>query len=290
MNDRQLQTFFTIVNTGSFSKAEETAFISRQALKKQIDALESELGFQLFRRTSKGIQLTGEGQRFYEGARSLTNQMNELVELCRNMSQEAIIVRISNPAHSVPVLENGFHVFSQRFPNIRQEIAFQDRTYSEKSIVNRIFNEEIDVAEVIRSEIILPDEVSFFHLADLRYHCIMSSAHPLAARSSLSYGDLDGQVLSFRHRGSEELLSRLEENCPRATILDANGNEVRRIISVCYNGGIFLSMTPYSTDIHSLVSIPLDCDIVANCGIIYKKKHRPAVEKFLGVVREIYPI
>ncbi len=143
---------------------------------------------------------------------------------------------------------------------------------------------------MIRSEIILPDEVSFFHLADLRYHCIMSSAHPLANRSSLSFADLDGLVLSFRHRSSEELLSRLEENCPHATIQDAKGNESRRIISVCYNGGIFLSMTSYSTDVHNLVSVPLDCDIVANCGIICKKKHRAAVEKFLKVVREIYPV
>lgn len=290
MNDRQLQTFFTIVNTGSFSKAEETAFISRQALKKQIDALESELGFQLFRRTSKGIQLTGEGQRFYEGARSLTSQMNELVELCRNMSREAITVRISNPSHPVPILENAFHLFSQRYPQIRQDIVFQDRTGSEKTVVNRILSDDVDVAEVIRAEVTLPEEVSFFHLADLRYYCIMNSAHPLAHRAALSFADLDGQVLSLRHRDSQKLLARLEECCPHATLLDAKGNELRRIISVCYNGGVFLSKAFYSNDVHNLVSIPLDCDIVADCGIIYKNKHRPVVDKFLGVVREIYPI
>ena len=50
MNDNQLRSFLTVAECGSFSKAEEGSFLSKQALIKQIDALEDELGFRLLSR------------------------------------------------------------------------------------------------------------------------------------------------------------------------------------------------------------------------------------------------
>ena len=39
MNDKQLRSMIVIAQCGSFSRAEEQLFISKQALKKQMDAL-----------------------------------------------------------------------------------------------------------------------------------------------------------------------------------------------------------------------------------------------------------
>ena len=64
MNDKQLRSMIVIAQCGSFSRAEEQLFISKQALKKQMDALEAELRVTLFIRTPKGIQLTPAGQAF----------------------------------------------------------------------------------------------------------------------------------------------------------------------------------------------------------------------------------
>ena len=47
MNDSQLRAFVEVASCGSFSKAADKLFLSKQALKKQIDALEHELGFTL---------------------------------------------------------------------------------------------------------------------------------------------------------------------------------------------------------------------------------------------------
>ena len=57
MDDKQLYSLLKIVECGSFSKAEEVLFLSKQALKKQIDSLEDEVGFPLTIRTHCG-QLT----------------------------------------------------------------------------------------------------------------------------------------------------------------------------------------------------------------------------------------
>ena len=64
MNDKQLKSFITVTECGSFTKAENFFFFSAQALKKQIDSLENELGFALFLRSSKGVVLTAAGKKF----------------------------------------------------------------------------------------------------------------------------------------------------------------------------------------------------------------------------------
>ena len=49
MNEQQLKTLLKTVECGSLSRAEEALFLSKQAIKKQIDSLEEEIGFTLLR-------------------------------------------------------------------------------------------------------------------------------------------------------------------------------------------------------------------------------------------------
>ena len=67
MNDEQIKIFLAVAKAGSFSKAEENMHISKQAMLKQINALESELGARLLARSRLGISLTPSGQVFQKG-------------------------------------------------------------------------------------------------------------------------------------------------------------------------------------------------------------------------------
>ena len=55
MNEQQLKTLLKTVECGSLSRAEEALFLSKQAIKKQIDSLEEEIGFTLLLRNRQGI-------------------------------------------------------------------------------------------------------------------------------------------------------------------------------------------------------------------------------------------
>ena len=70
MNDKTLRLFRTVAECGSFSRAEALSFISKQAIVKQVDALETELGAKLFTRSSRGVRLTEAGEILYRGQRS----------------------------------------------------------------------------------------------------------------------------------------------------------------------------------------------------------------------------
>lgn len=62
MTFEQLQHFLAIAKYKNYSIAAEESFVSQSSLSKQIKALEEELGFKLFDRTTRNIELT-EGER-----------------------------------------------------------------------------------------------------------------------------------------------------------------------------------------------------------------------------------
>ncbi len=60
------KVFYTVVRSGSISRASQELFISQPAVSQSIRQLETKLGGQLFFRTPKGIKLTPEGEVLYK--------------------------------------------------------------------------------------------------------------------------------------------------------------------------------------------------------------------------------
>lgn len=77
MTINQVQYVLTIAKCGSFSEAAANLFTSQPALSQQIKKLESELGYDLFVRTQKGICLSKDGYAFCENAQELISQWED---------------------------------------------------------------------------------------------------------------------------------------------------------------------------------------------------------------------
>jgi len=89
MTFEQLRYFLAIVQYKTFTAAADELYISQSSLSKSIKALENELGCELFSRGSKNVELTTEGQAFYNYAKKAElnrlNMLNELSFLKRNV-------------------------------------------------------------------------------------------------------------------------------------------------------------------------------------------------------------
>ena len=57
--------FYTVAQTGNISRAAEELFISQPAISKSISKLENNLNSILFKRNSRGVTLTPEGELLY---------------------------------------------------------------------------------------------------------------------------------------------------------------------------------------------------------------------------------
>lgn len=76
MEFRQLQTFVTIAQEESFSRAAELLGYSQSAVTVQIRQLEEELKVRLFDRMGKKTVLTGQGRRLLEYAGCIIREVN----------------------------------------------------------------------------------------------------------------------------------------------------------------------------------------------------------------------
>jgi DNA-binding transcriptional LysR family regulator len=71
MELRQLRAFVHVTHAGTFTRAAEELHLTQSAVSTAIGKLEAELGFELLRRTSRGVELTEAGQAVFERAREI---------------------------------------------------------------------------------------------------------------------------------------------------------------------------------------------------------------------------
>lgn len=72
-----METFVRVVEAGSISGAAERMGIAKSAVSRRLSDLESRLGVQLFRRTTRRLDLTDSGRGFYERCLTILSDVDE---------------------------------------------------------------------------------------------------------------------------------------------------------------------------------------------------------------------
>ena len=80
MTLQQLRYAVAIAEKSSISEAAASLFVAQPSLTKSLHSLEKEMGLMIFRRTSKGIAVTREGEEFLGYARQVIEQADLMEE------------------------------------------------------------------------------------------------------------------------------------------------------------------------------------------------------------------
>lgn len=124
-----IAAFVTAVESGGFSAAAERLHLSRSTVGKTVARLEARLGVRLFHRTTRSLNLTDEGQAYYERC---VRVMREL-ELAEDELQQGRRAPVGRLRISVPVLFGRLCVapvlldVAAAHPQLQLEIGFSDR-------------------------------------------------------------------------------------------------------------------------------------------------------------------
>lgn len=86
----QLTSFVTIAHTGNMTRAATAMHISLSALSSQIAALEEEMGFPLFTRKPRGMELNGKGEALLEYAARALHAADEVKRQALRMRDEYV--------------------------------------------------------------------------------------------------------------------------------------------------------------------------------------------------------
>ncbi len=101
LESKWLEDFVTLAATRSFSQAAQKRFVTQPAFSRRIRSLENMLGLTLVNRACTPIELTESGQLFLVTARSMVEQLGEVVRHLHNLEgQQGEVLQIA-AAHSL---------------------------------------------------------------------------------------------------------------------------------------------------------------------------------------------
>lgn len=140
METARCRAFLAAAETGSFSRAAEMLRYTPSGVNQLVTALEKEIGFSLFSRSTKGVALTANGQLLLPVIREILHQEDKLFELSAQMNglligTVTIAAYSSIATHWLPSVirdfqENYPHVEIKLMEGIWQEVSqwLEERT------------------------------------------------------------------------------------------------------------------------------------------------------------------
>jgi len=184
---RQLEYFVAVGENGSIALAAEKVNVSSPSISAAIAQLEAEFGLQLFiRRHAHGLSLTQGGARFIEKAKAVLAEARALNELANDITGKVrgplnVGCLVTFAQIVLPPLRR---TFVDAFP----EVEFRQFERDQSELFDGLRAARFDVA--MTYDLKVPSDLAFLPLVALPPYAVVSDAHELAGRESLSLRDL----------------------------------------------------------------------------------------------------
>jgi len=207
MELRHLRTIAAVARHGSFTKAAEELYLAQSAISQQIRRLEQELGVEVFRRTSRSVELTAEGrvilgyaQRVLAEVDGLHCELEELTGLLRGQ------LRIGG------VYPTGPYDLFGMLADFRAEhpgVAIHMVEDTQDGVLEALRADELDCAFTALNPDALGNEFAATLLWEEEIVVALPHGHPLSAREQVTFDELATEDL-IAYRENSALRRRLE--------------------------------------------------------------------------------
>lgn len=124
MDISKLDLFFAAANSESFTQAAEKCNVAQTTMSKYIAQLEEELGVKLFYRTTRECSLTEAGHTFYNGAKELKKDYDDLTRQLMQVAEDELKIGVYGEFFDLSILS----MFSKSHPEIELKVSFGSRT------------------------------------------------------------------------------------------------------------------------------------------------------------------
>ncbi|MDY5577103.1 MAG: LysR family transcriptional regulator [Lachnospiraceae bacterium] len=236
MTLQQIRYVIMVANTGSMNEAAKKLFISQPSLSGAIRELETEMGINIFSRTSRGVVLTAEGEDFLGYARQILSQVELLEERYLDTGSVKKKFGVSTQHYSFAV--KAFVEMVKKFDTNEYEFAIRETKTSDvirdvrngKSEIGILYLDEFN--EKVLCKLFRENQLEFHELFQCKAYVYLWKGHPLAEKEKITMQELEEYpCLSFEQGDNnsfyfaEEILSTYDykqniKACDRATMLN----------------------------------------------------------------------
>ena len=273
MDLSKLDLFFAAANSRSFTQAAEKCNVAQTTVSKYIAQLEEELGMKLFYRTTRECFLTEAGHTFYNGAKDLVKDYDDLRKQLQQVNENELRIGIYGEFFDLSILGN----FRKTYPEIELKVSFDSRTnlYDQlkRRKIHAVLIPNILVAEALRDHSLrMVDVLS----GDAFLYCSESAAK--------KYGSIQGVIRNLAFVTKSQELS-YHEYCRRILqrTFDASFEGVTVVESPAKQSlltklsqGFCIMLEKEATDTEDLYAYSLQGVFNETLQLYYSIKHVPA--------------
>lgn len=293
MDFGQIEAFTQVATHNSFSRAAEVLQLTQPSITARIQALERELGEELFERGGRGVKLTDAGRVFLpyvEHILQLLQEGRDAVEEVRNVQLGSLRLG-SAITISTYVLPGILHQFCQEFPGVDVVI----RTGRSEQVLNMLVSDEVQVG-IIRS-LSAPD-IESIPLYDDEIVLVANPEHRFAQTAGATIAEAAREPIVLFDRGSS-YYGMIHDLFRKAAVIPNVAMELDSLEATkrMVEQGLGIALVPIATvqreiDAGVLVRIPLTDvqPIKRPISLVYRKnrKRSRTVQAFIDMMSDAY--
>jgi DNA-binding transcriptional LysR family regulator len=207
---RQLDAFIAVAELRSFSVAAGRVHLTASAVSQLIAELEAAVGFRLFDRSTRKVQLSSAGKEFLGSAHTALRQLRQAEAAASDIRNRAAgVVRVAAPMVIASViLPEAIKAYHQQRPKVVVRIL----DTAVEQLVDSIINGDADLA--VGPDRTTGKEVTRTVLFGSPWVFWCAKTHPLARQRYLRWSDLKDQRLVAAGRDHELSVAQMRLSLP----------------------------------------------------------------------------
>lgn len=289
MELRHLRYFIAVAEELNFTRAAEKLHIAQPPLSQQIQHLEAQLGFQLFRRTKRTVTLTEAGQVFFEESQKILLQLDRAIQLGQLTSRgelgQLTIGFVSSASHNV------VPAILQAFRTLHPAVKLELREMTTNDQLQRLQEGQIDIGFIrppvedgINSEIVFRESLivalpQTHHLTDgAKVELRQLSTEPFILFPRFLAPGLYDSIISFCQQAGFSPIAA-QEALQMQTIVSLVAAEM---------GVAIVPESMQNFQRRGVVYKPLqESSPIVSIALIWRDNPTPAVQRFLQTARNL---
>ncbi|WP_374441176.1 LysR substrate-binding domain-containing protein [Stella sp.] len=290
---RQLRYLVAVGEEGHVTRAAERLGIQQPPLSQQIKAMEAQLGFQLFRRKPRGVELTESGRVLFEEARAIMLRLAQAERDARRVArgeQGQLRVGVAPTAPFHPLVPGVLRAFREAWPAVTVTL---DECLSRQA-VQGLREARLDAA-FLRAEPPAEPGLAVDRLLDEPMVAAVPAAHPLAvAVAPRPLRDFAAEsFIAFARVEGPGMFDATLAACLKAGFTPRLGQEAPRITSTLslVAAGLGVALVPASLRRVQMDGVaycelaPCDRPSVPLCLATRREPGSPILRNFATLVR-----
>ena len=216
MELRHLRYFITVADEQSFSRAAERLHIAQPPLSQQIQALEIELGVQLFNRKTRPLQLTLAGQTLLAEARAILVKLEQAVHQTQRIHQGELGYLTVGFTSSIAngIFPEIMRTYRQQYPEVKLILEEENSA----TLIQRLRDRQTDMIFLyLYDEIFAANDLETLALTQEPLVVVLPQNHPLTAQAEISISDLKNEeIVMPLHQVVSDLPDQIYHLCSQA--------------------------------------------------------------------------